>query len=376
MMLFTLITNIHSNFSSLNVLDCCCGSSMCRGKLDRRDAKRDKESLAASLKRKAADLLSDAASTTAQPLKRRKTARWSKGWAYADPKMEATRLYEDSLETGKSIDADRIAALSRGRPRNVRSESDSSTNRLLKSGHTSRQESTASIVRRSDVSVVSAVSRTRPQSAVCYYPTTITSARAGSRHLIADDDADPVSKRLSRNSLVGRAASRIGAQASSTAAAVKDLKRKRTSVADHEHADILPCIRVSAAPDDEEDTIRLPPLDFGSSDLGVVPSTVVSDATEGEDETISRDADVSAEQVPQDSAMASTTSLDAASQDNAQEDADASSMAALYDSTSAEEASTGTSKLGGLKRSVSKKAKSVIAKVGVPRPLSKSKLAV
>lgn len=74
--------------------------------MERRDAKKEKENLAASLKRK----LLEAASSVPEPvekvvLKKRKTGRWSKGWAYVDPEMEATRLKEDAMEAGRDIDA-------------------------------------------------------------------------------------------------------------------------------------------------------------------------------------------------------------------------------------------------------------------------------
>ena len=96
-------TNEHSNFSTLNVLDCRCGADLCRGKLERRDAKKEKETLAASLKRK---LLEAATPDPVEPvvLKKRKTGRWSKGWSYVDPEMEALRLKEDAIETGKGVD--------------------------------------------------------------------------------------------------------------------------------------------------------------------------------------------------------------------------------------------------------------------------------
>ncbi|PNS21321.1 hypothetical protein CAC42_1100 [Sphaceloma murrayae] len=92
------------NFSALNVLDCRCGAELCRGKLERRDAKKE-QTLAATLKRK----LIEAASATPEPaekrpLKKRQTGRWSKGWAYIDPEMEALRLKEDAMEKGGAID--------------------------------------------------------------------------------------------------------------------------------------------------------------------------------------------------------------------------------------------------------------------------------
>ncbi|KAF2155136.1 SET domain-containing protein [Myriangium duriaei CBS 260.36] len=94
------------NFSALNVLDCRCGAELCRGKLERRDAKKEKETLAASLKRK----LLEATTGVPEPppekvvLKKRKTGRWTKGWSYVDPEMEALRLKEDALENGRAID--------------------------------------------------------------------------------------------------------------------------------------------------------------------------------------------------------------------------------------------------------------------------------
>lgn len=109
-------TNIacNSNFSALNVLDCRCGAELCRGKLERRDAKKMKETLAASLKRK---LIEASASATPEPtterttIKKRKTGRWSKGWSYIDPEMEALRLKEDAIENGRDIDARALEVL-------------------------------------------------------------------------------------------------------------------------------------------------------------------------------------------------------------------------------------------------------------------------
>lgn len=44
-------------------------------------------------------------------IKKRKTARWSKGWSYIDPEMEMLRLQEDAIEKGKAVDVVRIERL-------------------------------------------------------------------------------------------------------------------------------------------------------------------------------------------------------------------------------------------------------------------------
>lgn len=87
------------------MLDCRCGAELCRGKLERRDWKKEKENLTASLKRK----LAEAMSATPEPvgerkvLKKRKTQRWSKGWSYVDPELEALRVQEDAMERGQPL---------------------------------------------------------------------------------------------------------------------------------------------------------------------------------------------------------------------------------------------------------------------------------
>ena len=126
-----LILIVRSNFSKTSVLDCRCGSSHCRGKLERRDAKREKErqksTLAAAVKRKAASLFDasasalsisdDPASASASASaaaaeaankrqrlgEKRKTFR-ARGWVYLDPKMELKRMQEDALERGRPVD--------------------------------------------------------------------------------------------------------------------------------------------------------------------------------------------------------------------------------------------------------------------------------
>lgn len=97
-------------------MDCKCGSEHCRGKLDRRDAKKEKETLAASLKRKATELLAAAvepAPVERKVLKKRKTGRWGKGWVCVDPEWEIVRLQEDAMEKGKTVDLDAISRLKR-----------------------------------------------------------------------------------------------------------------------------------------------------------------------------------------------------------------------------------------------------------------------
>ncbi|GAB7337400.1 hypothetical protein MBLNU457_g2744t1 [Dothideomycetes sp. NU457] len=106
------------NFSKTSVLDCRCGSERCRGKLDRRDAKKEKEiSLIAAAKRKADDLISTLTSSFDNPEpkrvclgEKRKTFR-AKGWAYLSAEMELKRIEEDALEHGKTLDEDMLADL-------------------------------------------------------------------------------------------------------------------------------------------------------------------------------------------------------------------------------------------------------------------------
>ncbi|KAF2219962.1 hypothetical protein BDZ85DRAFT_242514 [Elsinoe ampelina] len=102
------------NFSTLHVMECRCGAPLCRGKLERRDAKKEMTMLK-DIKRKAEEAVAAPKEVVEkQVLKKRKTARWrQKGWAYVDTEMEALRLKEDAIENGGVIDQRALENLQR-----------------------------------------------------------------------------------------------------------------------------------------------------------------------------------------------------------------------------------------------------------------------
>jgi len=108
-------------FSQKNVQVCRCRAPNCRGVLGPRPkdvkvprSKSEKENLtrtlSKSLKRGLDSLLNTSktdqsgkdgeAKREAHVLKKRKTARFSKGWVYVDPEMERMRVEEDQIEKG------------------------------------------------------------------------------------------------------------------------------------------------------------------------------------------------------------------------------------------------------------------------------------
>ncbi|KAF4556241.1 Histone-lysine N-methyltransferase-like protein 4 [Elsinoe fawcettii] len=99
------------NFSALHVMECRCGAPLCRGKLERRDAKKEMTMLK-DFKRKAEEeAVAPKQVPEKQVLKKRKTAKWQKGWAYVDNEMEAIRLQEDAIEKGGVIDQKALESL-------------------------------------------------------------------------------------------------------------------------------------------------------------------------------------------------------------------------------------------------------------------------
>jgi len=99
---------LSSNYNAFNVQQCRCGAVNCRGVLGPRpkDAKKpatklEKDNAAASLKRKAPEVLdtpSDADLLRSLLTKKRKVRQFSKGWVYVDSNMEAARQEEAALD--------------------------------------------------------------------------------------------------------------------------------------------------------------------------------------------------------------------------------------------------------------------------------------